>query len=108
MKNTKAQSRQSAFILVLDDEKSIRTVVATLLDRTGHTVVQAENLVDARALLKAHPIELVLCDITLPGQSGLSLLHELAPRSPEIAVVMMTGDSDTKTAIHCLRGGAFD
>ncbi len=108
MKDTFPQSEPSAFILVLDDEKSIRRVITMMLEMRGHTVAQAANLDEARAILATSAIELVLCDVTLSNQSGLTLLDELAPRSPEIAVVMMTGSNDTKTAIHCLRAGAFD
>src|SRR6185503_9226704 len=42
------------------------------------------------------------------GESGFDLLRELAPRSPDIAVVMLTGETDTRIAIDCLREGAFD
>ncbi|MGK0188763.1 MAG: diguanylate cyclase (GGDEF)-like protein [Verrucomicrobiales bacterium] len=100
--------KRPAHILLLDDEKPIRAFVAKMLETMGHTVSQAANLSSARNTLASAPIEVVLCDITLLEESGLDLLHELAPRSPDIVVVMMTGNNDTQTAIDCLRSGAFD
>ena len=99
---------RAAHVLVLDDEKPIRAFVSKMLEAEGHTVAQADCLERARSILATLPIEMVLCDITLRGESGLDLLDELAPRSPDVVVVMMTGNDDTKTAIHCLRSGAFD
>lgn len=106
--NQPVNEKRPAHILLLDDEKPIRAFVSRMLKSMGHTVSQAGNLSEARNTLASNPIEVVLCDITLSEESGLDLLHELAPRSPDIAVVMMTGNNDTKTAIECLRSGAFD
>ena len=63
----------------------------------------------AREALCRAPVNLVLCDFHLEaGESGLDVLRELVPRSPDIAVVMLTGDTDMRVAIDCLRNGAFD
>jgi diguanylate cyclase (GGDEF)-like protein len=98
-----------ARILLLEDQPDERAVIRLALERAGHRVVEAANLAAARQALSSGPIELVLCDLHLAAdESGLDLLHELAPRSPEIAVVMLTGDTDAHTAIECLREGAFD
>lgn len=52
--------------------------------------------------------ELLICDVYLGDESGIDLLRELAPRSPEIMVVMITGANDINLAVECLRDGAAD
>ena len=98
-----------AGILVVEDRLDTRSLLRVALESAGHHVTEAGNLAGAREALKHGPAELVLCGIQLgAGESGIDLLRELAPRSPDIAVVMLTGDTDTQVAIDCLREGAFD
>src|SRR5467141_1552923 len=98
-----------ASILVVEVRQDTRSLVRAALESAGHHVAEAGSLAGAREALRNGPAELVLCGIQLGvGESGIDLLRELAPRSPDIAVVMLTGDTDTKVAIDCLRDGAFD
>ena len=98
-----------ASILVVEDQPEARVLLRFALESTDHQVAEAETVAGARETLERGPVDLVLCDIQLgPGESGLDLLHELAPRSPDVAVVMVTGDRDAHTAVECLRDGAFD
>jgi diguanylate cyclase (GGDEF)-like protein len=98
-----------ASVLVVENRPDTRSLVREALESAGHHVAVAGNLADAREALRQGPPELVLCGIRLgAGESGIDLLGELAPRSPDIAVVMLTGDTDTQVAIDCLRDGAFD
>src|SRR2546425_4301890 len=99
----------AASIIIVEDRPDTRSLVREALESAGHHVAEAANLADAREALRQGPPELVLCGIRLgAGESGIDLLGELAPRSPDIAVVMLTGDMDTQVAIDCLRDGAFD
>ncbi|HYV31099.1 MAG TPA: diguanylate cyclase [Candidatus Binatia bacterium] len=98
-----------AGILLVEDRLDTRSLLRVALESAGHHVTEAGNLAGAREALRHGPAELVLCGIQLgAGESGIVLLRELAPRSPDIAVVMLTGDTDTQVAIDCLRDGAFD
>jgi len=98
-----------ASILVVEERPDTRSLVRAALESAGHRVAEAGNLAGAREALSHGPAELVLCGIQLgTGESGIDLLRELAPRSPDIAVVMLTGDTDSQVAIDCLRDGAFD
>jgi diguanylate cyclase (GGDEF)-like protein len=98
-----------ANILVVEGTPETCSQVREALESAGHHVVEARNLAGAREALGRCPVELVLCGIRLEtGESGLDFLSELAPRSSDIAVVMLTGDTDTQVAIDCLREGAFD
>ena len=98
-----------AGILVVEDRQDMRSLVRIALESAGHHVAETGNLAGARQALRQCPPELVLCGIQLgPDESGFDLLRELAPRSPDVAVVMLTGDTDIQVAIACLRDGAFD
>src|SRR3989442_7826714 len=99
----------AAQMLIVEDEPEMRRMVRDALQRIGYRVCAAEDLPAARQAIRETPIELVLTDIKLgTAESGIDLLHELALRSPDIAVVMMTGSTAIQTAIDCLRDGAFD
>jgi len=98
-----------ATILIVEDQPDMRALLRLALESAGHNIEEAERMAGAREALCRAPVNLVLCDFHLEaGESGLDVLRELAPRSPDIAVVMLTGDTDMRVAIDCLRNGAFD
>ncbi len=103
--NEKTQKR----ILLVDDEVAMTQMCHTYLKAAGYEAFQANDLARARAVLESESIHLVLCDLKLKGgESGLDLMRELLPRSPYLAVSMMTASQDLQLAIDCLRDGAFD
>lgn len=95
-------------ILVVDDEKSIRITVGEFLRREEHTVVIAETAEEAFQELDAHPIEIVVSDIVLPGMSGVDLLKHVKTTRPQIEFILMTGEPTFETATEAVRSGAFD
>src|SRR5262245_37082136 len=98
-----------ANILVVGDTAGTRSLIRKALEVAGHQVANARNLAGGRAALKQSPAELVLCSLRLgKGESGLDFLNELTSRSPDVAVVILTGGTDIQVAIDCLRAGAFD
>jgi len=109
MSENRAAPAGAAHVLVVEDDEVMRLFVCEVLQGLGHRVEQAPNLALARQLISQNPISLVMSDIHLrDSESGVVLLRELAARSPEIAVVMMTANADIQVAIDCLRDGAFD
>src|SRR5258706_14628543 len=99
----------AAHILVVDDDPAMRMLVCEALQVMRYRVLEAPDLPGARQLLAKAAINLVLLDIRLrESDSGTVLLRELTPRSPDVAVVMMTANSSVEIAIECLRDGAFD
>jgi putative two-component system response regulator len=92
-------------ILCVDDDPHVRSCIKRLLNVAGYTCDCARDAHEARRLLALHDYAVVLCDIGLPGESGLVLLSELAPR-PAIATVMVTGIDDPYTADRALALGA--
>ncbi len=86
-------------ILIVDDEKSIRVLLKRMLDKNGYACVVAASVRDAKEIIKGgQNIALILCDIQMPGESGLELVRHVASQYPEIAVVMVTVIEDQETA----------
>ena len=95
-------------ILVVDDEPNIRTLLAGVLEDEGYTVATAMDAVEARVVLAAGPVALVLLDVQLPGQDGLSFLRALQSEKKTIPVIMMSGHGNIATAVEATRLGALD
>ncbi len=94
-------------ILVVDDDASIRTMASMALEKAGYTVVAASSVREARTALATDP-DLILCDIYMPGGTGLDLLEEARRRLPDVPVILMTARGSVETAAAAARHGAFD
>ncbi|MBW2342193.1 MAG: response regulator [Deltaproteobacteria bacterium] len=94
-------------ILIVDDEEPIRQLLEEILERKGYECTQAANALEAREHLKEQNFELVLCDINMPGESGLNLIKDILSGSPDTAVVMVTGINDPLVAEVALETGGY-
>jgi putative nucleotidyltransferase with HDIG domain len=97
-----------ANVLIVDDEEMIRDLLDSTLSREGYTCFQAENANQACQVIRERTINLMICDIMMPGRSGVELLHDVKKISPDTAVLMVTAISDTETAMFCIHRGADD
>ncbi len=96
-------------VLVVDDEAGVRTALATYLERSRHAVHAAANGSEALELLRAHgDIAVMLCDIRMPDMSGVDLVPKALEVNPDLAILMLTAVHDPKTAVECMKLGAFD
>jgi response regulator RpfG family c-di-GMP phosphodiesterase len=95
-------------ILIVDDEEMIRDLLSSALLQEGYVCLQAANVDAAFGILGDHTVDLVISDIMMPGRSGVDLLRDLKKVDPNIAVLMITGLSDTNTAMECIHLGADD
>lgn len=95
-------------VLVVDDERSIRSVVQRFLHRAGYQTDVAEDAQSALDALDAGDFGVVVSDIVLPGMSGVALLKAIRERAPDLQVVMMTGAPTIDTAAAAIRAGACD
>ena len=95
-------------ILIIDDETSIRITLCEFLKQEGYTVITAENVQIAMQRLKGNEVDVVLSDIIMPQESGISLLKYVHEFSPDIRVIMMTGEPTVDTAVEAIRLGAHD
>jgi putative two-component system response regulator len=95
-------------ILVVDDLPVVRLSLRHILQKAGYQCQEADSVASALAALEKGPVDLVLCDIEMPGgPSGVELVKSLQPRIPEVAVVMVSAMDDTSLAIECIQLGAF-
>ena len=76
-------------LLLVDDERSIREPLAVYLTKQGFRVTQAGDAASARTRLAAYAIDLVILDIMMPGEDGLSLCRHIAATS-EVPVILLT------------------
>jgi putative nucleotidyltransferase with HDIG domain len=98
-----------ARVLVVDDQQAMRDVLREGLETTGYTVATAASAQEARQLFDAGDrFDLALCDIDMPGESGVQLLSWLKEKDPDLAVVMVTGIGDAGTAVSAMLSGALD
>jgi DNA-binding NtrC family response regulator len=98
-----------AYILIVDDEPDICTLVKEVLEDEGYEVSAAENAEDARQARRARRPDLTLLDIWMPDTDGISLLKEWADDSGlDAPVIMMSGHGTVETAVEATRLGAYD
>ena len=95
-------------ILIVDDENSIREVLAEGLIGAGYPCSTASDADDALRKLTSVRFHLVLSDIRMPGADGIQLLEQIKDHDPDIDVIMVSGVVDTDTAIDSIRKGACD
>jgi two-component system phosphate regulon response regulator OmpR len=97
----------SAALVVVDDEPDLRDAVAEYLARRGFDVRQAGDGVALRRLLAERPADLVVLDIAMPGEDGLSIARALRAES-DIGIVMLTAAGDVVDRVVGLEIGADD
>ena len=100
-------SKMSETILVVDDDSSIRTAMSMTLNGK-YFVSTAENGHTALKILNAQKPGLILLDIGLPDMSGMDLLERVRKSDPDIGVIMITGEQETKTVVKAMKLGAYD
>lgn len=101
---------ESTTVLVVDDERNVRSLMARWLESGGYRVLAASSAEEALRRLETSTSTpaVALCDIRLPGRDGLWLAERIRQRSPETAVIMATGLQDIAPAVQTLRQGAVD
>jgi two-component system, NtrC family, nitrogen regulation response regulator NtrX len=95
-------------ILIVDDEKSIRTTLAAILDDEGYRPLTAGSGPEAVARVGEEVPDLVILDIWLPDMDGIDTLAELKRQWPELPVIMISGHGTIETAVKATKLGAYD
>jgi two-component system response regulator PilR (NtrC family) len=93
-------------ILIVDDEQSMREMLAILLKKEGLDVRSAGSRSEAAETLRRGPVDLVLTDVKLPDGDGLEILRHVKSGSPETAVVVMTAYGTSEMAVAARKLGA--
>jgi putative two-component system response regulator len=94
-------------VLIVDDDATFSRSMCRILTGAGYDCSAVTSGAEARELLNDGDIAAVLCDVTMPGESGLDLLTSVAADFPEVAVVMTTGVDDPATAARAYDIGAY-
>jgi two-component system response regulator PilR (NtrC family) len=100
--------RRQARILVVDDERSMRELLAIVMRREGHEVLTAEDGKTAIATLEREPIDLLISDIKMPDMSGVEVLRAAKAIDRDMLAIMVTAFASTQTAVEAMRLGACD
>ncbi|MFP4146414.1 MAG: response regulator [Halorhodospira sp.] len=93
-------------VLIVDDHHLFRAALQELLQAQGLTTETASGQADIPALVAHFAPDLVLLDLRMPGQDGLTILRQIQQSAPELPVVMLTGSEEERDLFDCLRAGA--
>ncbi len=97
-----------AKILVIDDERSIRSTLKDILEFEKHQVTLAENGRQGLEAAQNGVFDLIFSDIKMPEMDGIELLGHLNDINIEAPIVMISGHGNIETAVECIKKGAFD
>jgi putative two-component system response regulator len=100
-------SEQKPDLLVVDDDPQDRKLLATILERDGFGIATATNAAEARAQLLSRDFALVITDLTMPGETGLSLVQHVLDEHPDTGVLIVSGRSSPAAAAEILELGIY-
>ncbi len=95
-------------ILIIDDERAIRSTLREILEYEDYQVDDVDNGVDGLNLIKKGDYNLVLCDIKMNRMDGLEVLTDGLAFKPDLPFIMISGHGTVETAVEASRKGAFD
>jgi two-component system response regulator AtoC len=94
-------------ILIVDDEKSQRDMLAGFLEKEGYSIATAESGFEAIELCENKYFEVALIDLKMPRMDGIELLQKLKEMNPEIQAIMITAHGSVETAVEAMKLGAY-
>jgi len=97
-----------AKILVIDDEKAIRSTLKEILEFESHSVDLAEDGPTGIEMFGSGCYDIVLCDIKMPQMDGIEVLEKLQEQAADVPVVMISGHGNIDTAVESIKKGAYD
>ena len=95
-------------ILVVDDEKLVRRMIARVLESEGMSIVEASNGLDAVQMAKAQPFDLIILDIIMEGIDGFQVIHQLRSEGMLTPVFILSGRQADNDKVFALGIGADD
>src|SRR6266851_1215378 len=95
-------------VLVVDDEQSLRKVLAATLQREGYEVTVCVDGEEAIAALERDGADVVVTDLVMPRMDGLTLLRKVIARHPDVPVIVVTAHGRIDSAVEAMKAGAFD
>ncbi len=95
-------------VLVVDDEEAIRSAISKFLRARGFDAVAVEGGLQALDLLQQERFDALLCDVRMPGMTGVDVVPRALELRPDLAILMLTAVNDAPTATEALAHGAMD
>lgn len=95
-------------ILIIDDERSIRSTLKEILEYEKFEVSEANDGAEGLALIKKEDFDLVMCDIKMPKMDGMEVLSAAAEVKPDLPFIMISGHGTIDTAVEATKKGAYD
>jgi two-component system KDP operon response regulator KdpE len=99
---------ESGNVLIVDDERSIRLSLKTILGNFGFDIVEAARGEEAVALVRSEQFDAVLLDINMPGIGGIEVCRIMRKVSPRLPIVMLTVQGSEDRKVEALNAGADD
>lgn len=96
-----------ANVLIVDDEPQVLNLIEQLLEIDGYKCTLASDTMQARTCLGKNNFDLILCDMHMPGETGLDFVRHVLKQKPETAVVMVTAVDDPDLASTALKIGVY-
>ena len=95
-------------ILIVDDEKDNTEIIKDILEDVNYSTMLARSAAEAKVILAANHFDLILMDVWMPGQDGISLLSEWHSEGFDTPVVMMSGHAELSDIVKAMKLGAVD
>jgi two-component system KDP operon response regulator KdpE len=95
-------------VLIVDDERSIRISLRTILSSIGFTIIEAGRGEEALALVRTAQFDAVLLDINMPGMGGIEVCRVMRKSSPSLPIVMLTVQGNEERKVAAFEAGADD
>jgi len=95
-------------ILIIDDERDNTEIIKDILEDVSYTIMLARGAVEAKALVASNTFDLILMDVWMPGQDGISLLSEWHSEGLLTPIVMMSGHAEPSDIVRAMKLGAVD
>ena len=95
-------------ILIIDDEKDNTEIIKDILEDVNYTTVLARSAIEAKAIVAVNSFDLILMDVWMPGQDGISLLSEWYSEGISTPIVMMSGHAEPSDIVKAMKLGATD
>ena len=95
-------------ILIIDDEKAIRTALTEILSAEGYKIDEAVDGEDGLKKFKEGNYDVVLCDIKMPKSDGIEFLERAKDSNSDVPVIMISGHGTIETAVEAVKKGAYD
>ncbi len=108
MSKVMAKKANSPHILIVDDEDSVLYTLEAVLKPEGYVVSKATCTDEALAVFQTGDFDLVITDLTMPGDSGMILLDKLVEIRQDIMVIMITAYGSEAVAVEAMKRGAYD